>query len=123
MQGLPTDLCNVEIRNIRTAAYCTNVRLLNQGDIRLHDILIDGVYDMSRESTHMDKGLYAVRIGDTHLYGRRHATEDETYNITVKNVRGSGEYVLSLAGAMKNLAYYGIEAADGAKLLKDDRAR
>lgn len=123
VQGLPTDLCNVEIRNIRTAAYCTNVRLLNQGDIRLHDILIDGVYDTSRESTHMDKGLYAVRIGDTHLYGRRHATEDETYNITVKNVRGSGEYVLSLAGAMKNLAYYGIEAADGAKLLKDDRAR
>lgn len=123
VQGLPTDLCNVEIRNIRTAAYCTNVRLLNQGDIRLHDILVDGVYDMSRESTHMDKGLYAVRIGDTHLYGRRHATEDETYNITVKNVRGSGEYVLSLAGGMKNLAYDGIEAADGAKLLKDDRAR
>lgn len=121
VKGLPTDLCNVEIRNIRTAAYCTNVRLLNQGDIRLHDIMIDGVYDASRESPHMDKGLYAVRIGDTHLYGQRHATEDETYNITVKNVRGCGEYVLSLAGAMKNLVYSGIEAAGGAKLLKDDR--
>lgn len=119
--GLPSDLCNVEIRNVRTAAFCTNVRLLNQGDVKLHDITIDGVYDTSESSPYMDKGLYAVRIGDTHLYGTRHATEDETYNITVKNVCGRGDYVLSLAGAMKNLVYYGIEAKDGAKMLKDDR--
>ena len=73
----------MEIRNIRTAAFCTNVRLLNQGDIKLHDIVIDGVYDMGRESVHMDSGIFAVRIGDTRLYGPRHSTEDETYNITV----------------------------------------
>ncbi|MBR3967394.1 MAG: hypothetical protein IKJ91_10020 [Clostridia bacterium] len=121
VRGLPSDLCNVEIRNIRTAAYCTNVRLLNQGDIKLHDIMIDGVYDMSSDSPYMDKGLYAVRIGDTQLYGTRHATDDETYNITVKNVCGGGEYVISLAGAMKNLACFGIEAKDGAKMLKDNR--
>ena len=123
VEGLPTDLCDVEIRNIRTAAYCTNVRLLNQGEIRLHDIMIDGVYDTSRESPYMDKGIYAVRIGDTRLYGQRHATEDETYNITVKNVRGCGEYVLSLAGAMRNLVCSGIEAADGTKMMKDDRIK
>ena len=122
VEGLPSDLCRVEIRNIRTAAFCTNVRLLNQGDVRLHDITVDGVYDTSESSPYMDKGLYAVRIGDTHLYGTRHATEDETYNITVKNVCGSGDYVLSLAGAMKNLVYFGIEAKGGAKMLKDDRS-
>lgn len=121
VKGLPTDICNVEIRNIRTAAYCSNVRLLNQGDIKLHDITIDGVYDMSGESPYMDKGIYTVRVGDVHLYGTRHATEDETYNITIKNVCGGGEYVLCLAGAMKNLVYFGIEARDGAKMLKDDR--
>ena len=123
VEGLPADLCDVEVRNVRTAAYCTNVRLLNQGEIRLHDIMIDGVYDTSRESPYMDKGLYAVRIGDTRLYGQRHATEDETYNITVKNVRGCGEYVLSLAGAMGNLVCSGIEAADGTEMMKDDRIK
>lgn len=121
VEGLPADLCHVEIRNIRTAAFCTNVRLLNQGDVKLHDIVIDGVYDMGGESPHMDRGLYAVRVGDTYLYGKRHATEDETYNITVKNVRGSGDSVVSLAGAIKNLVLFGIEAENGAKLLKDDR--
>ena len=121
VEGLPSDICNVEIRNIRTAAFCTNVRLLNQGDVKLHDIVIDGVYDMGRESEHMDSGIFAVRIGDTRLYGPRHATEDETYNITVKNVRGEGYYVISLAGAMKNLVLYGIEAANGAKMIKDER--
>ena len=84
VKGLSSDLCNVEIRNVRTAAFCTNVRLLNQGDVKLHDILIDGVYDMGDESPHIDNGIFAVRIGDTRLYGTRHATEDETYNITVK---------------------------------------
>jgi len=118
---LPSDICNVKIRNIRTAAYCSNVRLLNQGGPKLHDITIDGVYDTSRDSPHMDGGSYAVRIGDTLLYGARHSTEDETYNITVKNVCGRGKYVLSLAGAMKNLVYFGIEAMDGAKMLKDAR--
>jgi hypothetical protein len=121
VEGLPSDICNVEIRNIRTAAFCTNVRLLNQGDIKLHDIVIDGVYDMGRESAHMDSGIFAVRIGDTRLYGPRHSTEDETYNITVKNVRGEGYYVISLAGAMKNLVLFGIEAANGAKMIKDER--
>lgn len=121
VDGLPSDICNVEIKNIASAAFCTNVRLLNQGDVKLHDILIDGVYDMASNSPHMDRGLYAVRVGDIHLYGTRHATKDETYNITVKNVCGGGDYVISLAGAMKNLVYFGIEAINGAKMLKDDR--
>ena len=122
VEGLSSDICNVEIRNIRTAAFCTNVRLLNQGDVKLHDIVIDGVYDMGRESVHMDSGIFAVRIGDTRLYGPRHSTEDETYNITVKNVRGEGYYAISLAGAMKNLVLFGIEAANGAKMVKDERS-
>ena len=118
---LPSDLCHVEVRNIRSAAYCTIVRLLNQGEIKLHDIVIDGVVDMGRESPHMDMGLYTVRLGDVNFYGTRHSTEDETYNITVKNVRGAGEYVISLAGAVKNLVMLGIESAEGTKMLLDQR--
>lgn len=68
-------------------------------------------------------GLYAVRVGDTHLYGTRHATKDETYNIAIHNVRGGGSYVIALAGDMKNFSMYGIEAIDGAKMLLDKRIK
>ena len=120
--GLSSDICNVEIRNIASASFCTNVRLLNQGDIKLHDILIDGVYDKAQESPHMESGIFAVRVGDTHLYGPRHSTKEETYNIQIRNVVGGGWYAVSLAGEIDRLVMYGIEAINGAKMVRDDRA-
>lgn len=123
VEGLSSDIYNVEIKNIRSAAFCTNVRLLNQGGTKLHDIKIDGVYDMGRECPYIDHGLYAVRVGDTRLYGARHATKDETYNITIKNVRGGGDYAVSLAGAIDNLTMYGIESFANAKMLLDERVK
>ena len=119
--GVSPDLFNVEIRNIRTAAFCTGVRLLNQGSIKLHDVIIDGVYDCALDSLHLDMGLYAVRVGDTHLYGDRHSTKDETYNIKIRNVVGGGRYVISLAGEIGSLSMYGIEAVGETKLLLDER--
>lgn len=119
VEGLSSDISYITIRNIRTAAYCTNVRLLNQGGTRLHDIDIDGVYDTSENSPHMDHGNFAIRIGDRHMYGSRHSTEDETYNISVKNVYGRGKAVIALAGEMKNLVMYGIEAAEGTPMFFD----
>ena len=121
VSGLSPDICNVTIKNVRSAAFCTIVRLLNQGGIKLHDIVIDGVYDTSAEDPHLDKGQYAVRIGDTHLYGERHATKDETYNVKIKNVYGRGEYVLALAGDMREPVIYGIECGEGCKMLLDKR--
>ena len=121
VSGLPIDIWNVTIRNIASASYCTNVRLLNQGEVKLHDILIDGVYDTSAESPYMDIGRHAVRVGDVHLYGTRHATKDETYNITVRNVRSRAPYAIALAGEMEGLVMYGIECFDGAKMLLDNR--
>ena len=116
---LPSDICNVKIRNIRTASFCTNVRLLNQGDVRLHDIEIDGVYDTSENSPHMDHGNFAIRIGDRHMYGYRHCTKEETYNISVKNVYGRGIAVIALAGEIGCLTMYGIEAAEGTPMFYD----
>jgi hypothetical protein len=121
VEGLSSDIHHVTIRHIHSAAFCTNVRLLNQGGTSLHDIEIDDVVDMARECDKLDHGLYAVRVGDTRLYGSRHATEEETYNITIKNVVGRGDYAVSLAGRMKNLVLFGIEAYDGAKMLLDER--
>lgn len=121
VEGLEIDVYNVTIRNVASAAYCTNVRLLNQGEVKLHDILIDGVYDTSADSPHMDRGKHTVRIGDLKLYGTRHATKEETYNITVRNVRSRAPYAVSLAGEMEGLVMYGIECFDGAKMLLDNR--
>ena len=124
VEGLPTDLCNITIRNIRTASYFTNVRLLNQGGLKLHDILIDGVYDQSADCPHLNVGYHGVRIGDVRMYGDRHATEEETYNITVKNVRSRAHYgALGLAGAIGNLVLENIEAFDGAPYCNDLRGQ
>ncbi len=121
--GLPSDICNVTIKNVRSAAFCSNVRLLNQGGVKLHDILIDGIYDTADTSPYMDRGIYTVRVGDMHLYGERHATREETYNVTLKNVRGGGRAVVALAGAIDNLVMYGIESFNGAKMLRRDLSR
>ncbi len=123
VEGLPSDICDITIKNIATSAFCTNVRLLNQGEIKLHDIFIDGVYDTSANSPHMERGLYAVRVGDTNMYGTRHATSDETYNIMIRNVHSRGKYAVALAGEMKDLVMYGIECEKGTKMLLDERIK
>ncbi len=118
---LPADICDITIKNVKTSSFCTNVRLLNQGDVRLHDIYIDGVYDMSENSPYMDRGLYAVRIGDQNMYGSRHSTSDETYNITVKNIRSRGLYAVQLNGAIDNLKMENIQVFGDAKEIEDLR--
>lgn len=121
VDGLCSDIADVTVRNIRSSAFCTIVRMLNQGGIKLHDITVDGVYDTSESNDYFDTGLYAVRIGDVRLYGERHATKDETYNIAVRNVYGNGEYAVSLAGDMRDFTMYGIECAKGTRMLLDER--
>jgi len=122
VDGLCKDIYNVTIKNVATAAFCTNVRLLNQGDIKLHDVYIDGVYDTSENSPYMERGIYTVRVGDTRLYGTRHATSDETYNITIKNLRSRAKYAaVSLVGDIKNLVVENIECFDGAIPFEDRR--
>lgn len=122
VEGLATDIYNVEIRNVSSSAYCSNVRILNQGEHKVHDVYIEGVYDISENSNHMDRGGCGVRIGDsTHMYGSRLSTADETYNITVRNVRSRAVHSLSLSGAIGNLTIENVEAFDGGGEMEDFR--
>ncbi len=121
--GLSSDIYNIKIRNVKSAAFCSNVRLLNQGGMKIHDIVIDGVYDTSDESPYLDKGVYAIRIGDTHLYSTCQATKTETYNITIRNVCSKSYYAVALAGDMQGVVMYGIECHNGCKMILDKRAQ
>lgn len=112
VDGMSTDICNVTIRDVRSSAYCANIRLLNQSGIKLYNILIDGMIDTSLGSEHMDRGGTGVRLGDNHLYGTRHSTADETFNITIRNVYSRAEKVLRLAGAVTNLTLDNIRGFD-----------
>ena len=87
----------------------------------MREEFVDGVYDEGFRSPYMDCGRYAVRVGDTHLYGSRPATKEEIYNVSIKNVVGGGLCVLSLAGEIGNLTMHGIRAVNGAELLHDER--
>ena len=123
-EGLSSDICNVTIRHIHSSAYCTNVRLLNQGELKLHDITIEDVYDTSADCPHLDHGRYAIRVGDAdHMYGQRHSTADETYNISLKKIRGRGQAVLHLAGQIGNLTIEDVEAMGDTPLMQDYRTK
>lgn len=122
VDGASTDICNIEIRNIASSAYCSNVRLLNQGDHKIHDIYIEGVYDTSENSPHMDRGGCGVRIGDsTHMYGTSVSTAEETYNITVRDVRSRAVRLMALHGAIGNLVIEDIASFDGGGEVEDLR--
>ena len=122
VDGLCKDIYNITIKNIRASAFCSIIRLLNQGGTRLHDIVIEDVYDTSETCPHLDVGGLGVRIGDSkHMYGTRHSTPDETYNITVKNVYSRATASLSLAGSVANLVYENITAAEGTVPVLDER--
>ncbi len=117
------DICNVIIRNVGCESFCSNVRLLNQGGVRLYNILIDGVMDSSRDSVHMDRGICGVRIGDSHLYGSRHSTFEETCRITVRNVYSRAGTALRLAGCIAGLRVENVCGFDGCGTLIENGAQ
>lgn len=113
VEGLESDIYNITVRNIKSSSWCAIIRLLNQGGVKLYNILIDGVFDTSKNSTHMNRGLFGIRIGDKHMYGSRHSTAEETYNIAVKNVFSRAVTLIDLAGSITNLTVENVFGFDG----------
>ena len=112
-EGASSDLYNVTVRNIRSSSWCALIRLLNQGGVKLYNIIIDGVFDTSKNSSHMNRGLFGVRIGDRRLYSTRHSTAEETYNITVRNVISRAVTLVDLAGSITNCRIENVLGFDG----------
>lgn len=122
VRDMDKDIYNVVIRNVVSSAFCANVRLLNQSGVRLYNILVDGVYDSSKNSPYMGRGGSGVRLGDVHLYGTRHAAADETFNITIRSVCSRAGAALRVAGAMRDCRFENIRTFDGAGLRIEDNA-
>ena len=121
VEGLSPELCHITVQNIKTASCCSNVRLLNQGGTILHDILVDGVEDMSANCPYMDCGYYGINVGDTRMYGSRHAVSGETYNITLRNAKHGGIAAVRLAGVIDGLTVEHVEASPETLRLLDQR--
>lgn len=109
---LSSDIYNIIVRNIRTETIHTGVRMLNQSGIKLYNVLVDGVMDISKGSKHTDQAYYTVRIGDSHLYGTRHSTKEETYNIVIRNVYGRAKSIINLEGEITNVTIENIHGFD-----------
>lgn len=114
--GAPVDVYNIVIRNVNSSSWCSNIRILCQGGSKLYNVLIDGMIDSSKDSECMTRGVYGVNIGDSRLYGARHATPEEVYNITVKNVYSRAEKAVRIAGSVKNLRLENVSLFDGGEV-------
>lgn len=96
-------ICNVTVRGVRGAAYCTLVRLLNQGGTELHDITVEDVYDDSENCPYLDGSVaHAVRLGDKSRYGEGEDCPAE--NICIRNVYGTHSVVVAIDGAYRNVS-------------------
>ena len=116
VEGLSTDLYNITIRNVNTATMHGNVRLLNEGGTKLYNILVDGVFDSSKDSPNLHNGWRAWRtlcIGSETPYGERHSTKDETYNITIKNIYSRAHSAVVVDGCVAHLNLDNINGFDG----------
>lgn len=103
---------DVVIRNVRGYCYGGHhiIRLLNNGGVHLHDILIDGLIDTSPEGIRCKA---AVKIGDHH-YGAGIAPLGDTYRIMIDHVASQARNTILVGGSLSdsilgNLIRYGGE--------------
>ena len=124
VEGHDYDIYNIIIKNVMTSALYANVRLLNQGGVKLYNVIIDTVVDTSKDSPCLKRGSSGIRIGDRHMYGKRHATCNETFNITIRNVISRAIAPLNIVSEVRNLILDNIMSFDdiqAAELDKIDR--
>lgn len=112
VETMTYDIRNIIIRNIMSSSLYANVRLLNMGGVKIYNVLIDGIMDSSKDFPGLERGSSAVRVGDKIMYGSRHATSDEIYNVTVRNVYSRAIAPLDIVCQMKNFNFDNIMSFD-----------
>lgn len=121
VEGDHEDLHDVIVRNVRSGAFCSNVRLLNQGGPKLYNILIDGVMDVSLGCPYFKRGGYGVRLGDDWMYGSRHSRADETFNIVIRNVWSRSRACVCARGERTDVRFENLFPFDGCPVALDEK--
>ena len=126
LEGASDDIRNVIIKDIHSYSFCSLVRLLNQGGVRLYNITVSGVTDTWEPDCGISRSNYAVRLGDPHPYGGRAALPEETSHITVENVISAARLAgVNLSGGMSHVLVRNARlarAAGGAAAVSSDGA-
>lgn len=121
VEELSLDMHDITVRRVYAEAFCSIVRLLNQGGIKQYNITVEEIVNTWHNQENMDTPGGTVRIGDNAPYGSRPTTEEETYNITVKNIYGRGKSALCLACDIGNLVYENICAHSDTVAILDEQ--
>jgi hypothetical protein len=105
-RGAEDDLHHVNIRNVRgfSAGKHHIVRLLNNRNVKMYDVTIDGVKDCS---TYNSMNKAAVKIGDKNYGG--YAPIGDTYNIKVRNVSTATECGVLIQGSLADSVIENVE--------------
>jgi len=107
VEGKPSDICRVTIRNVKSdGGFCANIRLTCGDRNKIHDVDIDGVFDTSFGKPYMAGA--GVRL-DNHNYGRRAKSEHgDMYNISIANVHSRAKSAVEISRTIKNLSVRNI---------------
>ena len=122
-EGQSEDIYNVTIRDVRAASLCSVIRLLNQSKKgRLYNVLIEGIFDSSKDCPYVARAHDGVRIGDNHMYGDEQPRTEQVSNITVRDIYMRSTVAFSMAGAMRDCRFTGIYGFDGNETLVSNTA-
>lgn len=100
------DIHHITIRNIRSrqTGECDIIRLLNRGGVKIYNILIDGVVDLT-DANEEHRALAAIRIGDLCDYQVRLNELGETRNIVVRNVSTRARFGAYIANTLSDSSF------------------
>jgi hypothetical protein len=93
------DVYNISIKNVCgfSAGCCNIVRFLNTRGIKMYDIILDGVKDLSPADK---RNQATVRIGEAKLEWGGVTPLNDTKNFTVKNIDSYSRTAVLIAGSL-----------------------
>ena len=101
-----SDIHHIVIKNIRSrqTGECDIIRLLNRGGVKIYNILIDGVIDLT-DANEEHRALAAIRIGDLCDYQVRLNELGETRNIVIRNVSTRARFGAYIANTLADSSF------------------
>lgn len=105
------DIHHITIKNVTSDCFtCSNVRLLCEDGVKIHDVSVDHVADTRTDSRY--KAVMTVRIGDL-CYGRRQSKMGDIYNIKINDVISKGKMAVALCKSLKDSVISNITVEEG----------